>query len=128
MADYHTFTTVRVTRPNPIALLAALRALDATAGVTEISGAWRIKKDTLWSAPQIAAAQTALDTCAADTLELEAQQAIDAMGIFDKAIVLVTLDQFNLVRGKLRGLGVTGIPDLTIAQMIQAIRDKAGTL
>jgi hypothetical protein len=128
-ASYTTLTTLRTTRPNPLALLTALRAaVDATVGATEAVGGWRMKKATLWTAPQIAAAQNALDTCAADTLQLQAQQAIDAMNIFEKAIVLVTLDQFNLVRSKLRGLGVTGIPDITIVQMIQAIRDKAGTL
>ncbi len=129
MPDYHDFTTARLTRPNPIALVTAIRvAVDATVGIGQVGNVWRAKKDTTWTAPQIAAAQNALDTCTADTLQLQAQQKIDSMDLFEKAIVLVTLDQFNLVRGKLRGLGVTGIPDITIAQMIQAIRDKAGTL
>jgi len=129
MADYHTFTTARVTPPNPRALLMAVRAaVDASVGVADLVGTWLMKKATTWTAPQIAAAQTALDTCAADTLQLQAQNKIDSMDVFDKARDLLILDQFNLMRQKLRGLGVTGIPDLTVAQYIQAMKDKAATL
>lgn len=127
MADYHTFTTARATKPNATALLAAVRAaVDPSVGGTIENplGKWQMKKNTVWTAPQITAAQTALDTCAADTPQLSAQQTIDAMPIFEKAIVLTILDQFNLVRSKL----VPPLPPITVAQMIQAIRDKAGTL
>lgn len=130
MADWHTFTSARATVPNGPALVAAVRAaVDATVGIAPVmDGDYRMKKATTWTAPQIAAAQNALDTCAADTPQLMAQQATDQMSVFDKAIVLTILDQFNVTRAKLRGLGVTGIPDITVPQMIQAIRDKAGTL
>jgi hypothetical protein len=127
MADYHTFTTNRATKPNSLALVAAVRAaVDASVGISvDLQGVnYRAKKETLWTAPQIAAAQTALDTCAADTPQLTAQQAIDAMSIFEKAIILTILDQLNLIRSKLP----TPLGAITVAQMIQAVRDKAGTL
>ena len=129
MADYHSFTTTRPTPPNALSLIAAVRlVVDASVGIADQQASWLMKKATTWTAADISAAQTALDTCAADTLQLQAQQKVDSMDIFDRALVLVELDQFNLVRAKLRGLGVTGIPDITIPQMMQAIRDKAGTL
>jgi len=130
MAAYQTFTSARATEPDRASLLAQLRALDATAGVAHDPGAstYRIKKATAWTGPQITAAQNVIDTAPASSPQLTAQALIDQMPIFEKAIVLTILDQFNVTRAKLRGLGVTGIPDITIPQMLQAIRDKAGAL
>jgi len=130
MAAYQTFTSARATEPDRTSLLAQLRALDATAGVQHDPGTstYRIKKATDWTGPQVTAAQNVLDTAPASTPQLTAQAKIDSMDIFDKARDLLILDQFNLMRAKLRGLGVTGIPDLTVAQYLQAMKDKAGTL
>jgi len=146
VADYHVFTTNRATPPNPLALLAALRALDATAGFVAVEGAWRVKKATAWTAPQITAAQNALDTCAADTLQLQAQQKIDSMDLFDKAIVLTLIDELNLLREwivafkaqaalatslanlQTRIATLPDLPDRTVLQAIAAVRSKAGGL
>jgi hypothetical protein len=146
-ASYTTLTTLRTTRPNPLALLTALRAaVDATVGATEAVGGWRMKKATLWTAPQIAAAQNALDTCAADTLQLQAQQKIDSMDIFDKAIILALIDELNLLRAwvvafkaataaatslanlQTRVAALSDLPDRTVPQAIAAVRTKAGQL
>lgn len=126
MADYHTFTTTRVTTPNALALLTAVRvAVDTTVGiVAQIDGTYRAKKNTLWTAPQIAAAQTALDTCAADTPQLQAQQAIDDMPIATKALLLAIIDELN----RLRTQPTTTFAAFTPAQAIAAVRAKAGTL
>jgi len=66
---------------------------------------------------QIAAVQVALP-------RLAAQAVIDAMPLFEKAIVLTILDQFNLVRSKL----VPALPPITVPQMLAAVRQKAGEL
>ena len=131
MPGYVTLTTTRQTLPDPVALLAAVKTAtgDPTAVLVRLpDGTYHGKKATAWSAPHIAAAQAQLDTVAALTPQLEAQRFVDAMSIYDKARDLVTIDQLNVLRAKLRALGATGIPDITPAQAIQAIRDKAGTL
>lgn len=56
------------------------------------------------------------------------QAQIDGLSRFEKARDLTIIDQLNVLRAALRGLGVTGIPDITPAQAIAAIRAKAGTL
>ena len=125
MADYHTFTTARLTEPDPASLLAQLRALDASAGVQHFSGPmFTIKKATVWTAPQIAAAQNVLDTAPASSPQLSAQSEVDAMSIFEKAIILTLLDQVNLIRSKL----APPLAAITVPQMLAAIRTKAGTL
>jgi hypothetical protein len=63
MSAYQTFTAARTTEPDAASLLASLRTLDATAGVQHTSGAtYVIKKSTAWTAPQITAAQNAIET------------------------------------------------------------------
>jgi hypothetical protein len=61
---YQTFTAARTTEPDATTLFAQLRALDATAGVQHQPGTqtYVIKKNTAWTAPQITAAQNAIDT------------------------------------------------------------------
>lgn len=54
----------------------------------------------------------------------DVQAAIDAMPIFEKAIVLALIDQLNVIRSKL----VPPLADVTPAQALNAIRNKAGTL
>lgn len=127
MPDYHTFLSGRTTRANGPSLLAAVRAaVDPTVGISQEPGinVWRAKKNTVWTAPQIAAAQTAIDTAPADTPQLTAQQKVDSMDLFDKAIILTILDQFNTVRSKLS----PPLAAITVQQMIDAIRVKAGQL
>lgn len=125
MAAYQTFTSVRATEPDPTALLTQLRALDATVGVQHSVGpTYVIKKATDWTAPQIAAAQNALDTAPASTPQLTAQAWVDAMPLNEKALILTLLDQVNLIRSKLS----PPLPAITPAQVLQAVRDKAGTL
>lgn len=66
---YQLFTTARPTEPDDRVLLAALRQGDVTAGVQHTPGAatYTVKKATDWTAPQITAAQTAIDTTPAAT-------------------------------------------------------------
>lgn len=126
MPTYQDFTTTRTTVPDPVALLGLLRAnVDPVAGFGQPTPTtYRVKKPTVWTAPQIAAAQTAIDTAPASTDQRSAQSAIDQMTVFDKAIILTILDQFNLIRSKLP----TPLAAITVAQMISAIRTKAGEL
>ena len=58
----------------------------------------------------------------------DAQRQVDAFPNALQAVVLALIDQLNVIRGDLRGLGVTGRPDITPAQALAAIRAKAGTL
>jgi len=122
---YQPFVSARATEPEPVTLIANLRALDATAGVQhEVGPAYVLKKGSAWTAPQIAAAQTVIDTAPAATAQLVAQTTIDQMPIATKAIVLALIDQLNVVRSKL----IPALPDITPAQAIAAVRAKAGTL
>lgn len=126
MAAYHTFTSARTTEPDRGSLVAQAHALDPTAGIQHASGTsvYVIKKETAWTPAQITAAQNVIDTAPASSPQLSAQAQIDAMSIFEKAIVLSILDQFNVVRSKL----TPPLPAITVQQMMQGIREKAGTL
>lgn len=145
---YSDFTTVRLTEPEPLMLLANLRALDATAGIQHDLGtrAYRLKKGTAWTGPQIAAAQTVLETSPALTPQTAAQSFIDNMPIVEKAIVLTIIDEINVIRDwfvafqattalavsladlKARVAALPSMPDRTVPQAIAAVRAKAGTL
>lgn len=125
MSAYQALQTLRANEPDAAALLTALRALDPTTGVQHTTGTFYvIKKATAWTAPQIAAAQTALDSAPAATAQLTAQAEIDAWPITLKAFALALIDQLNVIRAALP------VPkaDLTPAQALAAIRAKAGTL
>ena len=126
MSSYHAFTSARVTEPDFSSLVATLRGLDATAGLQHDRGTptYTIKKATAWTAPQITAAQNAIDTAPATTARLSAQNEVDQMSIFEKAIILTILDQFNTVRAALS----PPLAAITVNQMLAAIRTKAGTL
>lgn len=126
MSSYQTFTAARGTEPDPASLLAQLRALDATAGVQHQVGtnAYTIKKATNWTAPQIAAAQTVIETAPATSPQLTAQAFVDTIPIATQAIVLALIDQLNLIRAALP----VPLGAITPAQAITAIRAKAGTL
>lgn len=130
MPAYHAFTVTRTTEPDQASLLAQLRTLDATAGVQHIMGtdAYVLKKATAWTAPQITAAQNALETAPETSPQLTAQALIDNMPLFEKAIILTILDETNRLRTALRGLGVTGLPAIDVQAMIGAVRTKAGQL
>lgn len=126
---YRTFT--RTLPPaDEGALLTALRGLDATAGisVTPDGASVTVKKSTAWTSPQITSAQNAIDTAPARTPQTAAQNVIDNMPIFEKAIILTILDETNRLRTALRGLGVTGLPNIDVQTMIGAVRTKAGSL
>lgn len=126
MADYHAFTAARTTEPDFATLLANLKALDASTGVQHQPGtqAYVLKKATAWTAPQITAAQNALDTAPASSPQLTAQAIIDNMPIFEKAIILALIDQLNVLRSKLS----PPLAAIAPQQAIDAVRAKAGTL
>lgn len=68
MASYATFSTTRLTLPDPVALTAAVKTAtgDPTAVIATVPGVgWRAKKAAGWTAGDISATQTALDTVAA---------------------------------------------------------------
>jgi hypothetical protein len=126
MATYQAFTTPRLTTPDPIALRAAVQAAtgDPTAVLFNLGDGWHGKKAAPWSAADVVATQTALDTVAASTPTLRQQQDVDAIPIVTKAIVLALIDALNVVRAALP----VPLPPITPAQAIAAIRAKAGTL
>jgi hypothetical protein len=125
MAAYQSFASGRTTEPDPASLLAQLRAVvDATVGVQHAVGTvgYVLKKTTAWTAPQITAAQNAIDTAPTTSDQLTAQALIDSLSIFDKAQDLTLLDEINVLRSAL------SLTPRTVAQAIAAIRTKAGTL
>lgn len=70
MASYQALTCTRATPISLATLNAALKAVDPTIGASVpaaavlMSGTVTLKKNTPWTAPEIAAAQTILDTAA----------------------------------------------------------------
>jgi hypothetical protein len=122
---YQTFTAARLTEPDRDSLLAALRGLDATVGVQHDAGpTYVLKKATAWTAPQITAAQAAIESAPAATAALTAQSQIDHWDLALKALVLALIDQLNVIRAALP----TPLPPITPAQALTAVRTKAGTL
>jgi hypothetical protein len=68
MASYMTFSSSRTTQPDPEALAAAVKSgtSDPTAVIAALPGGeWRGKKAVEWSAADISATQSAIDTVAA---------------------------------------------------------------
>lgn len=127
-AFYEDFLSPRLTEPDPATLLAQLRALDATAGVQHTlstptaPATYRIKKATAWTAPQIAAAQTVIDTAPASTPQRTAQSTIDQWPLDLKAAFLLVMEQVNVLRA------FHSLPAFTAQQFVDAIKAKAGTL
>jgi sensor histidine kinase regulating citrate/malate metabolism len=120
---YQAYTTGRATEPDAATLLASLRALDATAGVQHQPGpAYVIKKATTWTAPQIAAAQTVIDTAPAATPQRAAQSTIDSWPLDLKAAFILVMEQMNVLRA------FHSLPAFTVQQFTDAIKTKAGTL
>jgi hypothetical protein len=108
--------TLRPTLGDPFYLNAQL----ATGGVVTVF----VEKPTVWTGPQTTAVQSAITAAADATPQSEAQNAIDNMAIFDKAILLALLDQINVIRAALPSpLGA-----ITPAQAAAAVRAKAATL
>jgi len=136
MASYQDFTSARTTDPDPVVLLTALRAIDASIGYLKLSPqAYRLKKATPWAAGDISAAQNAIDTTAAITPQRQAQNEIDAWPISLKALVLALIDEINVLRTEINTLRAAVSPPLTPplaartpGQALTAIRNKAGTL
>jgi len=125
MPAYQSFTSGRATEPDPASLLSALRALDGTAGVQHPLGAsYVVKKATAWTAPQIAAAQTAIDTAPAATAQLAGQATIDGWPIALLAFASLVKDQINVLRAN----PALPLPPFTDQQVLAAIRAKAATL
>lgn len=124
MAAYHSFTTTRTTEPDRVALLTFLRGADASIGVQHEVGSntYILKKDTAWTAGQVANAQQALDSAPEITPQRLAQNEIDQWPISTKALVLALLDQLNVLRAN------AGLAAITPAQVLSAVRAKAGTL
>jgi hypothetical protein len=124
-AAYQSFASGRTTEPDPASLLTQLRAaVDATVGVQHAVGAvgYLLKKGTAWTAAQITAAQTVLDTAPAATDQLTAQSLVDALSLLDKAQDLALLDEINVLRTAL------SLAPRTVVQALTAIRAKAGQL
>lgn len=81
-----------------------------------------VDKPTAWSGPDITAVQSAVTAAAVATAQTEAQNAIDNMTIFDKAVLLTINDELNLLRT------ATATATKTPAQMAALVRAKAATL
>ncbi len=122
---YQSFTVARTSDPDPGSLFAGLKALDATMGYRAVGASgYVLQKSTVWTAPDIAAAQAVLDSCVASSAQLAAQNEIDHWPIALKAFALALIDQLNVIRAALP----TPLPPITPTQALAAIRAKAGTL
>lgn len=125
MGFYQSFTSSRTTDPDPVALRFSLRAIDPVANyISDGLQVYQVKKATVWTGPQIASAQNAIDTAPALTSQRQAQNEIDTWTIAQRALVLALIDQLNVIRSKLS----PPLTDITPAQALAAVRTKAGTL
>ena len=124
MAAYYDFTSTRTTVPDYAGLLIALRnAVAPELGMQMLDGKhFMLKKAAEWTAAEISAAQSQIDTYPALTPQLTAQHTIDSWPIEVRALLLTLLDQINVLRTR------AGLVTVTPAQAIQAVRDKAATL
>lgn len=122
MSFRHTFTATGPAIPHWPSVLQTIRQVDATAGLMPDGLSADIDKATTWTAQQVTQVQTVIDTAPRDTPQVEAQYQADTISVFDKALVLALIDQFNVLRA------LHSLPAITPAQAIAAIRTKAGTL
>jgi hypothetical protein len=128
MADTHiTLTSTRTTRPDNIAMTAAVRTAvgDPTAVLLSFDGVTATgKKATAWTAAQIDAAQAIFDTADELSPQVVAQREIDRFPIEFRALVLTLIDEVNILRTH----AAIGLAPRTPTQAITAIRNKASTL
>lgn len=126
MSAYTTIIPTRNTEADMATLLVALRALDPTAGVRHWPGdlTYVVKKATAWTAPQIAAAQNAVDTAPVASPPRSAQSTIDHWPLDLQAAFILVMEQMNVVRAALP----VPLAPFTVQQFLDAIRAKAGTL
>lgn len=128
MPSYHTFTSTRLTEPDRVSLLTLLRAADPTVGLKHQpgSGVFVLKRnaDADWTAPEIAAAQTVIETAPAESASLSAQRVIQGWPIEQRAFAYAVLDQINTLRAALP----TPLAAITPAQMLAGIVNKAKAL
>lgn len=121
-------TVARATAPDLASLAATLTPLLAVAA----AGSFQLRyengqvviEQASFSGVNMASVNAAVAAAPASTPQLDAQAAIDALPILEKAIVLAIIDQLNVIRAAL----ATPLPAITPAQAISAVRAKAGTL
>jgi hypothetical protein len=127
MPTHLTLPVNRATRPDNAAMVAAIRAAlgDQTATLSCPDGQTvYAKKATDWTPAHIAQAQTVIAQAAALTPQLAAQRQVDQFPIEYRALVLALVDAINVLRTH----PAIGLPAVTPAQALAAIRTKAGTL
>lgn len=83
---------------------------------------FKFKKNTNFTAADITNLQSIINTAPSTNPQLTAQNIIDNMPIFEKAILLTLLDEINILRTNL------GLAPRTVQQAITAVRNKAATL
>jgi hypothetical protein len=101
-----------------------LRANDSTIGIQHVRGTtlYTLKKSTAWTQPQITAAQNLLQTTVDESPQLTAQSIVDQLTIAERASILTILDEINILRVN------AGLVARTPQQLLQGVKDKAGTL
>lgn len=82
----------------------------------------QLKKTAAWTAAEKTTAKGLIDGAQALTAQLEAQHTLDDLPIWAKALALTVLDEINLLRAQ------HALVARTPAQLITAMRNKAGTL
>lgn len=124
MRFFADFQTTRQTVPDPVALVAAVRAAcgDPAAEAGGFLPRFMAVKGAVWTPAEVAATQTAIETCPDLTPQRQAQNEIDAWSISMKAFALALVDQINVLRQ------AAGLSTVTPAQALAAIRNKAATL
>lgn len=81
-----------------------------------------VDKPSAWTDAQITAVQGAVTAAVAASAALSRQAEVDKMSVLLKATILTLVDQINVVRAA----SPTSLPPITPAQVMAAIRTKAG--
>jgi hypothetical protein len=131
MAFITVITSTRTADADPIALLAAVRAVipDPLLGLSYAVGTsfdphYALSKTTEWTEEELAAVQTAIDAAPAPSVRLTAQAFVDNLPPEWRAFLPVFVKQINV----LRAAAVPPLPPLTGAMLLNAFRNEAGAL
>lgn len=142
----HIFSFTQI--PDLPSLLASLQVFDTTARIDYPigNGLLTIFKSTDFSPSDITTVQGIVDSTPPKTPQLDAQNIIQNMPIFEKAICLTLIDETNRLRQwimdfktavnlassladlKTRVGNLNNLQQVTNQMAIQAVKDKAGTL
>jgi hypothetical protein len=118
MSFYFKFEPTRKTELYLPSLIQSLRTRDRTIGISVSNNVYIAKKETEWAQEDVQFVENIINNSPELSDTVIAKFAVDKIGLLDKAILLVLIDQINIIRVRL------GFPELSAEQVFQDIREK----